>query len=44
MGQLISTKLAIGTKHSWVKEIQICSNEGPRPLPREDNYEIAKIH
>ena len=22
----------------------ICSNEGPRPFPRGDNYEIAKIH
>ena len=21
-----------------------CSNEGPRPFPRGDNYEIAKIH
>ena len=38
----ISTKL--GTKHPWVKEIQVCSNEGPRPFPRGDNYEIAKIH
>ena len=23
--------------------IQVCSNEGPRPFPRGDNYEIAKI-
>ena len=23
---------------------QVCTNEGPRPFPREDNYEIAKIH
>ena len=22
--------------------IQICLNEGPRPFPRVDNYEIAK--
>ena len=36
----ISTKL--GTKHPWVKGIQVCSNEGPHPFPREDNYEIAK--
>ena len=38
----ISPKL--GTKHPWVKGIQVCSNEGPRPFPRGDNYEIVKIH
>ena len=32
------------TKHSWVMGIQVCSNEGPRPFPRGDNYELAKIH
>ena len=32
----------LATKHSWVKGIQVCSNEGPRPFPRGDNYEIAK--
>ena len=37
----ISTKL--GTKHPWVKGIKFCSNEGPRPFPRGDNYEISKI-
>ena len=36
----ILTKL--GTKHPWVKVIQVCSNEGHRPFPRGDNYEIAK--
>ena len=38
----ISTKL--GTNHLWAKGIQFCSNEGPGPFPRGDNYEIAKIH
>ena len=38
----ISTKL--GTKHPWVKGIQVCSNEGPRPFTRGDNYEIVIIH
>ena len=33
-----------GTKHPLGKGIQFCSNEGPRPFPRGDNYEIAKIH
>ena len=28
-----------GTMHPWVKEIRICSNEGPYPFPRG-----AKIH
>ena len=39
---LISTKL--GTKHLWVKGIQVCSNEVPRPFPWGDNYEFAKIY
>ena len=34
----ISTKL--GTKNYWVEEIHICSDEGPRPFPREDISEI----
>ena len=38
----ISFKL--GTKHVWVMGIQVCSNEGPHPFPRGDNYKIAKIH
>ena len=38
----ISTKL--GTKHPWVKGSQVCSNEGPCPFPKGENYEIAKIH
>ena len=38
----ISTKL--GTKHPWVKGIQVYSNGGPRPFPRRDNYEKVKIH
>ena len=33
-----------GTKHPWVKGIQVCSNEGPHPLSRGDNSEIAEIH
>ena len=28
----ISTKL--GTKHPWLKGIQVCSNKGPCPFPR----------
>ena len=38
----ISTNL--GTKHPLVKGIQVSSNEVSRPIPRGDNYEIAKIH
>ena len=29
--------------HLWMMGIQFCSNEGPRPFPRGDKYEIAKI-
>ena len=38
----ISTKL--GTKHPWVKGIQVCSNEGPRPSQRGDNWEMIKLN
>ena len=38
----ISTKL--GTNHSWVQGIQVCSNERTRPFPRGDNKEITNIH
>ena len=34
----ISTKL--GTKYSWVKGIQVCSNEGPRPPQRAEKIKI----
>ena len=37
-----STKLCIN--HSWVSGIQVCSNAGPYPFPRGDNFKIAKIH
>ena len=36
----ISTKQ--GTKHPWVKGIQVCSYEGLSLFPRVDNYKIAK--
>ena len=38
----ISTKH--GTKHPWVKGIQVWLNEGPHFFSRGDNYDIAKIH
>ena len=38
----ISTKL--DTKHPWVKGIQVCSDEGPRPFPRGDNSEIVNLY
>ena len=38
----ISTKL--GTKHPYVKQIQVFWNEGPSPFPKGDNDKIAKIH
>ena len=38
------TRGPISTKHPWGRGIQICSNEGPRPFPRRNYYEIAKIH
>ena len=38
----ISTKL--GTEHSWVKGIQVCSSQGPCPSPRGDNSKIVKLY
>ena len=38
----ISTK--IDSKHSWVKGIHVCSNEGLHLSPRGDDNGIAKIH
>jgi hypothetical protein len=37
----ISIKL--GKNHSWVKGILNCSNKGPGPLQRGDNYRNAKM-
>ena len=37
----ISAKL--GTKHPLVKEIQVCSNEGPYPFPRGYDNKIGKF-
>ena len=37
-----STKL--GTNHSWVKGIQVCSNERLHPSQRGDNSERVKIN
>ena len=36
----ISTKLS--TMHPWVMGIQVYSNEGSHPFPKEDNYEKWK--
>ena len=38
----ISTKLS--TKHSWLMGIKVCLIERRRSFPRDDNYEISKIH
>jgi hypothetical protein len=37
----ISIKL--GINHPWVKGMLNCSNEGPGPLQRGDNYKNAKM-
>ena len=31
-------------KASLVEGINVCSNKGPPPFPREDTNEIAKLH
>jgi hypothetical protein len=37
----ISIKL--GINHPWAKGILNCSNKGPGPLQREDNYKNQKM-
>ena len=32
----------IGTKHSWIKGIEVCSNKELHSFSKGDNYEIAK--
>jgi hypothetical protein len=34
----------LGTNHSWVKGIQVCSKEGDSPFQRGDNSKRVKIH
>jgi hypothetical protein len=34
----------LGTKHPWVKGIQVCSKEGDSPFPRGDNSKRVKIN
>ena len=34
----------LGTMHPWVKQIQVCSNEGPLPFSKGNKNAIAKIH
>ena len=35
--------MKLGTKHPWVKGIQVCSNKWAHHFPRGDNYKIAKV-
>jgi hypothetical protein len=35
--------MKLGINHPWVQGILNCSNKGPGPLQREDNYKIAKM-
>jgi hypothetical protein len=35
--------IRLGTNHPWGEEIQICSNNGPGPLQRGDNYKNGKM-
>ena len=34
----------LGAMHPWVTGIQVCSNEGPCPSQRGDNWELIKIN
>jgi hypothetical protein len=35
--------IKLGTHYPWVKGIQVCSNKGPVPLQRGDNYKNVKM-
>jgi hypothetical protein len=34
----------LGTNHHWGEVIQVCSNEGEHPSPREDNSKRVKMY
>ena len=40
----LTIEIKLVMKHSWMKGIQIYSNEGPCPFPRRDNSKKAYIH
>jgi hypothetical protein len=35
--------MKLGTNHPWVNGILHCSNKGPGPLQRGDNYKNAEM-
>jgi hypothetical protein len=35
--------IKLNTNYPWMKEIQVCSNEGPGPLQRGDNHKNVKM-
>ena len=35
--------IKLDTHYPWMKEIQVCSNKGPVPLLRRDNYKNVKL-
>jgi hypothetical protein len=35
--------IKLGTNYSWVKRIEVYSNEGPGHLQREDDHKNVKI-
>jgi hypothetical protein len=35
--------IKLGTNNPWVKGVQVCSNKGPGPLERGDNYKNVKM-
>ena len=43
MDHLAIISIKIGITRTVVKVIQDYSNKGPRPFPRGDKYDIAKI-
>jgi hypothetical protein len=35
--------IKLSKNYPWVKRIQVCSNKGPGPLQRGDNYKNVKM-
>jgi hypothetical protein len=35
--------IKLGSNYPWIKGIQVCTNKGPSPLQRGDNYKNVKM-
>ena len=39
-----SAPMELNKNHPWVKGIRVCSNEGPRPVPKGTTSDTVEMH